>query len=209
MSGAAVVAPCHLYHLYDVAGRLLYVGMTGDVDARMEQHEKAQAWWPLVDRRWVVTYPSRGACAAAEALTIHLLRPPHNVAVPDATRCAALTERSGTEIPAAVDVVVEVDEQRRRADRAEARVAQLERALERAVRRIADCVISWVRYGVPTLTSTESSTNWWLPPSDGPDSSGARSYTTSYERHGHGAGTSCTGITFPLPQTWWHSWPSS
>ena len=136
MSEAVVVAPCHLYHLYDASGRLLYVGMTGDVDARMEQHAKAQTWWPLVDHRWVVTYPSRSACAAAEALTIHLLRPTHNLAVPAATRCAGLAARSGTEIPAAVDVVVAVDEQRRRAERAEAKVRQLEAAVERIDRRV-------------------------------------------------------------------------
>ena len=133
-----MASACYLYHLYDVADRLLYVGMTSYVDARMRQHAATQVWWAEVDHRWVVAYPSRGARAAAEALTIHLLWPPYNFTVPGASRCADLTARSTDEIPAAIDVVVEVDEQRQRADRAGRRVEQLERALGRAERRVDD-----------------------------------------------------------------------
>lgn len=130
------LAPCHLYHLYDAAGQLLYVGMTGDVEARLRSHEGSKPWWAEVDHRWVVTYPSRAACAAAEALAIHLLRPPYNTVVATAARCVVLAGRAAVEDLPPVDVVVEVEEQRRRAVRAERRVKLLERAVGRLERRI-------------------------------------------------------------------------
>lgn len=128
--------PCFLYFLYDGADRLLYVGMTDDVEVRMRAHEATKEWWREVDHRWVVTYPSRATCAAAEALTIHALRPAYNVQIPDGGRCAVLSARSTSEVPSPVHAVVEIDEQRQRADRAVRRVEQLEQQLERQRQRV-------------------------------------------------------------------------
>jgi hypothetical protein len=42
-----------VYWLWAVDGRLLYIGMTNDVERRMEQHAADKSWWPQVASRTV------------------------------------------------------------------------------------------------------------------------------------------------------------
>ena len=62
---------CHfVYRLYDKRNVLLYIGVTGNVSARMGQHRKDKWWWGFVDHRTVAPYRTRTAADAAEAHAI-------------------------------------------------------------------------------------------------------------------------------------------
>lgn len=39
-----------LYRLYDADDQLLYVGITGNLEARLQGHSNYQSWWPQVAR---------------------------------------------------------------------------------------------------------------------------------------------------------------
>lgn len=69
-----------LYRFYDAAGRLLYVGITGDPADRWARHAAEKAWWPNVARHTVQWLPSRKDALAAEAAAIVAEAPLHNVA---------------------------------------------------------------------------------------------------------------------------------
>lgn len=174
MTGAvAQASPCYLYYLYDVVGRLVYIGMTDDLEARYRQHAGTKEWWPEVHHRWVVSYPSRATCTAGEALAIHALRPPYNVMVPDGARCATLAHRADSQRHAEVDLVAEIDAQRARADDAERRVRQLEQPAGRGKQRVArrDLVIreltNEMRRGHTELHHLIREMGWLLPAADG------------------------------------------
>ena len=117
--GVAVAAPCFLYYFLDADDRVLYVGMTDDFTVRRRAHA-AKDWFRLVDHEIVMTYPDRVTCAAVEALVIHALRPPLNVAVPDGSRCATLAERAVAETPLPLEWVRQMDALRAKLREAEA-----------------------------------------------------------------------------------------
>ena len=74
--------PTAVYWLYDVAGRLLYVGASWDLETRWAGHRTEKAWWGEVDQSTtrVVWYDSREEALRAEVLAIALERPIYNIA---------------------------------------------------------------------------------------------------------------------------------
>jgi predicted GIY-YIG superfamily endonuclease len=69
-----------LYRLYDAAGVLLYIGITDDLRARMDQHSRDKDWWPEVARRTVAWYREREDADRAETLAVAAEKPIHNKA---------------------------------------------------------------------------------------------------------------------------------
>ncbi|MFZ4266531.1 GIY-YIG nuclease family protein [Streptomyces arboris] len=67
-----------LYRLADARGRLLYVGITADPDARFKKHEGTAPWWPLVTRRAVEWHSTRPEAERAELTAIGTERPLYN-----------------------------------------------------------------------------------------------------------------------------------
>lgn len=78
-SPSFINGPTAVYTLYDRNGRVLYVGLTNNVDRRMRQHAHSKAWWGQVSRREVNWYGTRQIAASQEAFRIQLLQPRHNV----------------------------------------------------------------------------------------------------------------------------------
>lgn len=72
-------APTALYRLFNASGELLYVGITGDLKARLAQHAASKAWWPDVTRKTVEWHLTRSAAAVAEIAAIRGERPIHNI----------------------------------------------------------------------------------------------------------------------------------
>lgn len=72
--------PTALYRLYDITDRLLYVGITKDLNVRFSQHAADKWWWPLVIRKTAMLYGSREDALAAEATAIVTEAPVHNIA---------------------------------------------------------------------------------------------------------------------------------
>lgn len=144
--GAGPVRACHLYHLYDVDNELLYVGVTDDVAARMRQHAAAKSWWSEVAREWVVTYPDRVSCEAAEALAIYALRPVHNLAVPSAQRVGVMTDRAMEKRPLPVEAVVTIETLTRELQNAQGELSKLRAQVEWLAwkRREADSSRRWL-----------------------------------------------------------------
>lgn len=76
----------YLYRLFDAEGRLLYVGITKQLETRMEQHAKVQHWWPLVVSRNTQPFATRVAAMEAEAAAILSENPSYNIAGRDPER---------------------------------------------------------------------------------------------------------------------------
>lgn len=72
------MAPTSLYRLWDDRGRLLYVGITKDVNRRFREHGKFSAWWPEVAWHGVQTLPTRIEASVAERLAIQTELPIYN-----------------------------------------------------------------------------------------------------------------------------------
>jgi predicted GIY-YIG superfamily endonuclease len=68
-----------LYRFYNAAGKLLYIGITGNPKTRFADHRKKKLWWPEVAVREICHYPTRTAVLAAERAAIKAERPVHNV----------------------------------------------------------------------------------------------------------------------------------
>jgi predicted GIY-YIG superfamily endonuclease len=68
-----------LYRMFDPAGRLLYVGVTGDLARRLGSHVEKR-WFPLVTTISLEWFPTRAAAALAEHRAIQAERPRLNVA---------------------------------------------------------------------------------------------------------------------------------
>jgi predicted GIY-YIG superfamily endonuclease len=62
--------PTDLYRVYDHTQRLLYVGISYDSGARLQQHLRTQPWADQVHQVIVKRYPSRPAARAAERRAI-------------------------------------------------------------------------------------------------------------------------------------------
>ena len=74
-------SPTAVYQLHDPDGALVYVGVTGDVLRRLDQHRAASSWWPAVALeltavRW---YRTRRLAERMEQLTIAHRHPAENV----------------------------------------------------------------------------------------------------------------------------------
>lgn len=59
-----------LYRFHDEAGRLLYVGIASDPDARERQHRYSQRWAPLIGGRTDEWFDTRKEAAVAELAAI-------------------------------------------------------------------------------------------------------------------------------------------
>lgn len=68
-----------LYRHFDAAGRLLYVGISRSVTARLAQHAKS-GWDHLIARVEIERFPTREDAERAERKAIWAERPIHNVA---------------------------------------------------------------------------------------------------------------------------------
>lgn len=55
-----------VYRVYDTAGRLLYVGCSSDVPARLRQHQQNAQWWLFHARVTTEDFPTREAGREAE-----------------------------------------------------------------------------------------------------------------------------------------------
>lgn len=70
--------PC-VYRAFDVAGRLLYIGSTGDIAQRFKGHDSKQPpWLPYVSSVVVEHYETIKAARCAETLAIMAERPRFN-----------------------------------------------------------------------------------------------------------------------------------
>lgn len=70
---------CALYRWFDSGGRLLYVGITGNLSARSRAHAKSSRWFTLSTGEPVVEwFSSRDAAAKAEVSAIKSERPLFN-----------------------------------------------------------------------------------------------------------------------------------
>ena len=71
--------PTALYRFYAAGGRLLYIGITDDLRARLAAHEARKSWWPEVRRTTVEWHTTRQEALAAEAAAIRAECPVHNI----------------------------------------------------------------------------------------------------------------------------------
>jgi predicted GIY-YIG superfamily endonuclease len=78
--------PTCVYRVYDVAGRLLYVGMTKNPRGRFAQHN-ARPWWPDADVIYLAWFPNRTEALNAERHAIRDESPIHNRTRPRVERC--------------------------------------------------------------------------------------------------------------------------
>ena len=72
--------PTHLYRLYDIDRRLLYVGITVDLERRMAKHAMDKSWWRDVETGDLALYPTRYDAKDAEHAAIVVQRPRYNMA---------------------------------------------------------------------------------------------------------------------------------
>lgn len=68
-----------LYRLWNREHALLYVGVTDDLERRMEQHEAEKPWWSEVSQTSTESLPSRRMALEAEARAIFWEQPRYNV----------------------------------------------------------------------------------------------------------------------------------
>lgn len=74
-----------LYRHFDKGNRLLYIGISLSVLARLASHEQYSRWFYDIARVDVEYFPSRGAALAAEALAIGS---EHAASTPRVVSCA-------------------------------------------------------------------------------------------------------------------------
>ncbi|MEW5658318.1 GIY-YIG nuclease family protein [Streptomyces cinereoruber] len=73
--------PTALYRLYDTDDRLLYIGITKNLEQRWTGHKyspTSSAWWPAVHRKVIEWHPTREAADEAETAAIVSEVPLHN-----------------------------------------------------------------------------------------------------------------------------------
>lgn len=68
-----------VYRAFDAIGRLLYVGCSVDVDARIRQHTDTSLWWPFHERIEREPFATRELAAEAEAEAIATEHPRWNI----------------------------------------------------------------------------------------------------------------------------------
>lgn len=69
----------YVYRAYDARDRLLYVGCSVDVDARLRYHEQHASWWVFSVRIERQAFPTRDEALAAETVAIATEHPRWNV----------------------------------------------------------------------------------------------------------------------------------
>ncbi|MDB5716467.1 MAG: hypothetical protein JWO15_3864 [Sphingomonadales bacterium] len=69
----------YVYRAFDAADRLLYVGCSVDVDARLNYHQQHSNWWPFHCRIEREGFASRDEALAAEATAIFTEHPRWNM----------------------------------------------------------------------------------------------------------------------------------
>ena len=77
--------PCTLYHSYDRAGNLLYVGITDHLPGRTKEHAAMQPWWDDVASIHPERFHTRMEALEAEAWDITHENPKYNKARPRPT----------------------------------------------------------------------------------------------------------------------------
>jgi DNA-binding GntR family transcriptional regulator/predicted GIY-YIG superfamily endonuclease len=88
-----------LYRLYDADDKLLYVGITGDVKARMKQHAADKHWWGDVAIDRVEWLDSREIALEAEREAIRAERPRYNHQSNPSTALAGIRPRRLDNVP--------------------------------------------------------------------------------------------------------------
>lgn len=68
-----------LYRFYDASDVLLYIGITGDVETRWNNHARKR-WWPEVARKAVEWHEERDAAEVCEKAAIKAEKPLYNIA---------------------------------------------------------------------------------------------------------------------------------
>ncbi len=76
--GSGRILGYFLYRFYDVADRLLYVGITCQIPARWNCHRRTTAWWADVVRVSVECHRRERQALDAERLAIKIEHPLHN-----------------------------------------------------------------------------------------------------------------------------------
>lgn len=71
--------PHWVYWHYDADGRLLYVGMTSDIEARTNQHRYTTRWWHAVERVVSTRFDDAHKARSVEQSAIESGRPLYNV----------------------------------------------------------------------------------------------------------------------------------
>lgn len=79
LTGFDETVPCDLYRIFDIDGRLLYVGISIDAKRRMWQHSISQPWWDEVENVLAERFDTRRAAAKAEERAIRSERPLYNI----------------------------------------------------------------------------------------------------------------------------------
>ncbi|MCX4232061.1 GntR family transcriptional regulator [Streptomyces ortus] len=67
-----------LYRFFDAAGNLLYVGVSGNTEARWRQHAESKPWWSDVADKTTEWLGSRAEALDAERIAIRTEKPLHN-----------------------------------------------------------------------------------------------------------------------------------
>lgn len=67
-----------LYRLFDVDGRLLYVGISAEPIAWLDQHYTAKTWWPQVESVEVEWFENRWIASGEEMRAIRREAPIYN-----------------------------------------------------------------------------------------------------------------------------------
>ncbi len=68
-----------LYRLWNADHLLLYVGITDDAEARIEEHRSEKPWWGEVAQISTEEFPSRRRALEAETRAIFWEQPRHNI----------------------------------------------------------------------------------------------------------------------------------
>lgn len=71
--------PSCVYRLYDIEGRLLYIGMSTNPLGRIPQHRSRKPWGKQIAYYDVAWHPDREAAKDAERRAIHAEDPLHNI----------------------------------------------------------------------------------------------------------------------------------
>ncbi|MEV4672809.1 GIY-YIG nuclease family protein [Actinomadura sp. NPDC049382] len=70
--------PAYLYRLFDVAGDLLYVGVTRNPAQRWKYHARERRWWHEVAKHELTPFAERAQAEAAEKQAIKAEAPRYN-----------------------------------------------------------------------------------------------------------------------------------
>jgi len=144
--------PTTLYRMYDDAGTLLYVGISGTTATRLSQHRAGKDWWHRVSFIRCEHFATRSDAAKAELRAIAAEQPEFNK-----TGAVAVPHPPTAEQYAAV--LARYEEARREQERLEElkRQAQARREAEEAALRVeyAAFVHDWVAAGMPEFFRNE------------------------------------------------------